>query len=546
MGMAVGQAASEVQVSKLAHVVGSVDVPLVESSVGEYLRDVAARAPRLEAVVEIERGLRLDYGAFTRETDALSAALVAAGVGHGNRVAVWTPNRLESVLAEFAITAVGAVLVGLNPSYIQAELDYVLRQSGASLVIAAPGYRDSDYAAMLAQSRSNGWGGQVVLLDRDWDRFLEHGTAVDPEVVEQRRKAVSPDDAFCLQYTSGTTGRPKGATITHRGALNNGLFIGRTMRLTEQDRLAACLPFFHAFGIIACNLATILHGGTVVVTGPKFSAAAVLAAVDRERCTVLHGVPTMFIAELNASPASYDLSTLRTGLMGGAQCPLEVVQAVIRDLHLADITVGFGMSELGSVTTQTAIGDPLERQVGTVGRIHPHLEARIVDESGGTVPVGVPGELVVRGYARMTGYWHEPELTAEAIDHEGWLHSGDLAEIDESGYIQIVGRIKDMIVRGGENVYPREIEDVLHRHPDVIDVHVVGVPDPAYGETVVAVVSRRPGSPVTGEELRDYCRGRLAHFKIPGRVVFRADFPTTASGKVRKAELRAQLLDDPS
>jgi fatty-acyl-CoA synthase len=268
----------------------------------------------------------------------------------------------------------------------------------------------------------------------------------------------------------------------------------------------------------------------------------VLATVDRERCTVLHGVPTMFIAELNADPSAHDLSTLRTGLMGGAQCPLEVVQGVISDLHIADITVGFGMSELGSVTTQTVIGDPIERQVGTVGRIHPHLEARIVDESGATVPLGVPGELVVRGYARMLGYWDEPKLTAEAIDSDGWLHSGDLAEIDESGYIQIVGRIKDMIVRGGENVYPREIEDVLHRHPDVIDVHVVGVPDPAYGETVVAVVNKLPGTAVTGEELQDFCRGRLAHFKIPGRVVFRNDFPTTASGKVRKTELRAQLV----
>jgi fatty-acyl-CoA synthase len=546
LGTAVDQAASEVQVSKLAHVVGPVDVPLIESSVGEYLRDVASRVAGREAVVEIERGLRIDYAGFAREVDALSAALVAAGVGHGDRVAVWSPNRLESVLAEFAITAVGAVLVGLNPSYVQAELDYVLRQSGASLVIAAAGYRGSDYAQMLAHARSAGWAGQVVLLDRDWPDFLEGGTAVDPAAVDQRRKAVAPDDAFCLQYTSGTTGRPKGAIITHRGALNNGLFIGRSMRLTEQDRLAACLPFFHAFGIIACNLATMLHGGTVVVTGPKFSAAGVLAAIEREACTVLHGVPTMFIAELNASPSSYDLSTLRTGLMGGAQCPLEVVRAVIRDLHLADITVGFGMSELGSVTTQTAIGDPIERQVGTVGRIHPHLEARIVDESGATVPPGVPGELVVRGYARMTGYWDEPARTAEAIDRDGWLHSGDLAVIDESGYIQIVGRIKDMIVRGGENVYPREVEDVLHRHPAVIDVHVVGVPDPAYGETVVAVVQKLPDSPVTGQELRDYCRGRLAHFKIPERVEFRTDFPTTASGKVRKAELRAQLLAGPS
>jgi fatty-acyl-CoA synthase len=546
LGTAIGQAASEVQVSKLAHVVGPVDVPLIESSVGEYLRDVASQVAEREAVVEIERGLRINYGGFAREVDALSAALVAAGVGHGDRVAVWSPNRLESVLAEFAITAVGAVLVGLNPSYVQAELDYVLRQSGASLVIAAAGYRGSDYAEMLAHARSDGWAGQVVLLDRDWPDFLERGTAVDPAAVDQRRKAVASDDAFCLQYTSGTTGRPKGAIITHRGALNNGLFIGRSMRLTEQDRLAACLPFFHAFGIIACNLATMLHGGTVVVTGPKFSAAGVLAAIEREACTVLHGVPTMFIAELNASPSSYDLSTLRTGLMGGAQCPLEVVQAVIRDLHLADITVGFGMSELGSVTTQTAIGDPIERQVGTVGRIHPHLEARIVDESGATVPPGVPGELVVRGYARMTGYWDEPTRTAEAIDRDGWLHSGDLAVIDESGYIQIVGRIKDMIVRGGENVYPREVEDVLHRHPAVIDVHVVGVPDPAYGETVVAVVQKLPDSPVTGEELRDYCRGLLAHFKIPERVEFRTDFPTTASGKVRKAELRAQLLAGPS
>lgn len=528
---------------KLAHVRGAEDVPLVEDSVGAYVHRIALAHPRNEALVDVASGVRLDYTEFAETVDRAARALMARGIGVGHRVGVWSTNRFESVVAQFAIASAGAVLVGINPSYVQSELTYVLNQAGISLVIAASGHRDSDFRAMLDQAKQSGWKGESLILDEEWEDFLTSGVTVDHAELTARTAAIPPDAPFCLQYTSGTTGRPKGATISHRAALNNGLFIGRTMRLTDQDRLCVCLPFFHAFGITACNLSCVTHGATIVISAPTFNAGAVLSAVQSEHCTVLHGVPTMFIAELNHPDFdTYDLSTLRTGLMGGAQCPLEVVQAVVTKMHLADLTVGFGMSELSSVTTQTNIGDPLERQVGTVGKVHPHLEAKIVDEHGGTVDVGVAGELAVRGYSRMTGYWDDGPRTAEVVDADGWLHSGDLAMIDEDGYVQIVGRLKDMILRGGENIYPREIEDVLHTHARIVDAYVVGLPDPVYGETVVAAVHMAEGGVTDEEELRAYCRQHLAYFKVPQRIVFRSSFPTTASGKIRKSELRELLM----
>jgi fatty-acyl-CoA synthase len=532
----------EVRVS-LAHVAGDGAVPLLDETIGENLARTAARHPQAEAVVDVARGVRLDYPAFVSEVDGLARALLAAGVGHGDRVAVWTANRAESVVTQYATATIGAVLVGVNPAYQQAELDYVLRHAGVSVVLAAENHRDSDYGRMLAEAGRGGWQGSAVLFDTGrWTEFLDAGRRIDDARLAAAKAAVVPDDVFCLQYTSGTTGAPKGAVITHRSALNNGLSAGRGLRLTERDRLCVCLPFFHAFGIVASNLACTTHGAAIVISAPGFDTTAVLATVERERCTALHGVPTMFIAEL-AHPDfdSFDLSSLRTGIMGGSPCPQDVVHAVTHRMGMSELTVGFGMSELTSLTTQTRVDDPLERRYGTVGRPLPHLEARVVDADGRTVRCDEVGQLVVRGYSRMAGYWDDAEQTAAAIDADGWLHTGDLATIDAGGYLQIVGRLKDMVCRGGENVYPREIEDVLHRLPDVVEAQVVGVPDPKYGEEVLAAVHLRSGSDLDEDAVRTHCREHLAYYKVPRYVVFTQDFPRTASGKVKKRELRDAL-----
>jgi fatty-acyl-CoA synthase len=525
-----------------ARVEGDRSIPLLERSVGDYVREVARRDPAAEALVDCASGQRYTYAEFQSAVEALAGGMVGAGVRSGDRVAVWSPNRAESVVAEFAIARVGAILVGINPAFTQDELRYVLTHCGAALVIAAPGHRGSDYRAMLEEAQAGGWPGDYVVLDTPrWAAFTAP-SAADLAAAESAAAQVGPDDPFSLQYTSGTTGRPKAATISHRAALNDALFIGRTMRLTPADRLCACLPFFHAFGIVACAMASLVHGGTVVVSGPTFSPAAVLQTVQDESCTVLHGVPMMFILELDhAEFASFDLTSLRTGLMGGAQCPLEVVKRVKTQMHMEDLTVGFGMSETTSVTTQTSRDDPVERQVETVGRVHPHMEAAIVDGEGGLVRTGEVGELVVRGYARMMGYWEDPQETAVAIDAEGWLHTGDLATIDTDGYVTIVGRLKDMIIRGGENIYPKEIEDALHRMPGVVDAHVVGIPDPVYGERVVAAVRVTAGAAVGPDEVLGFCAANLSRRNVPQVVVIRDDFPATASGKIRKNVLREEL-----
>jgi fatty-acyl-CoA synthase len=527
----------------LAHVIGELDTVLWDESIGSRLRTTARLYPDHDAVVDVEDDIRLSYAELVVRVDEMASAMTAYGITRGDRVGVWSPNRAESVISQFAIASIGAILVGINPSYVEAELDHVLTHAGIALVIAAPGHRDSNFEQMLESCSATGWQGSFVILDTPaWDQFLQAGTGVDVIRYADALAAVDSSDPFCLQYTSGTTGKPKGATITHHAALNNGRFIGDAMHMDAHDRLCVCLPFFHAFGIIACNLACMTHGATIVISAPTFNAGAVLATVDAERCTVLHGVPTMFIAELNHPDfATFDLSTLRTGLMGGAQCPLEVVKQVKDDMHLSELTVGFGMSELSSVTTQTSTTDPTERQVGSVGRVHPHLEAKVIDVLGSTQGIGIAGELVVRGYAMMTGYWDEPRRTSEVIDRDGWLHSGDLATIDAAGYVEIVGRLKDMILRGGENIYPREIEDVIHALPDIIDVQVVGVPDDVYGETVVAAVQVAHDSLLDEDALRSHCQANLSYFKVPQHFVFRETFPVTSTGKIRKADLRNEL-----
>jgi fatty-acyl-CoA synthase len=528
----------------LAHLIGDRSVPLLDETIGTNLARTVARHPGRDAVVDVQRQVRLDYAAFQDEVDRLARGLLAAGVVHGDRVGVWSTNRVESVLAQYAVASVGAVLIGINPAYQAAEVGYVVRHADIALVLSATGHRTSDYEEMLKQAQSEGWRGRYVLLDtEDWHAFLEAGSAVDGPRLAEAKERVTPSDPFCLQYTSGTTGAPKGAIISQRSAVNNGRFAGRGLGFTELDRLCACLPFFHAFGIISTQLACTTHGAAIVISGPTFNASEVLRAVQEERCTTLHGVPTMFIALLNHPELDgHDLQTLRTGIMGGSPCPIEVVHAAVDRMHLSELTVGFGMSELTSLTSQTSVDDPPERKVATVGRILPHLEARVVDPHGTVLNTGDVGELVVRGYTRMQGYWADPGKTAEAIDAEGWLHTGDLATITDDGYVAIVGRLKDMVLRGGENVYPREIEEVIHTLDGVVDVQVVGVPDPKYGEEVLAAIRATPGSALDAQAVREHCQGNLAYYKIPRYVVFVDDFPTTASGKVKKGDLRQALL----
>jgi fatty-acyl-CoA synthase len=530
----------------LAQFAGDRSVPLLGETIPENLARVATQYADRDAIVDVPNGTRLSYREFTQAVDDVTRALLAAGVEHGDRVAVWSVNRVEWVLAQYALSSIGAIVVGVNPAFRTGELNYLLQHADVMLVLAAVRLRDSDYGQMLAGARQQGWRGNWVLMDTpDWEQFLAAGRQVDEATLVAARQKVTEDDAFCLQYTSGTTGAPKGAIVSHRAALNNGRFQGLGMNFTERDRLCVCLPIFHAFGLIASNLTCTTHGAAIVLSGPTFDPVAVMTAIEREGCTTLHGVPTMYIALLNHPDFdSFDLSTLRTGVFGGSPCPAEVVRQATTRMHLKDLTVAYGMSELASVTTQTRVDDSLERKAETVGRVSPHVEGKIVSAAGETVQTGEVGELVMRGYTRMIGYWGDDERTAEAIDAQGWLHTGDLATMDGEGYVQIVGRVKDMVIRGGENIYPREIEGVLHELPGVVDAHVIGVPDAKYGEELLAAVHLVPGSSLDAEAVRVHCREHLAYFKVPAYVVFTDDFPTTPNGKVRKAELRDRLIAD--
>jgi fatty-acyl-CoA synthase len=530
-----------------SYVIGDTSIELIDESIGANLAATAAEFPDADAVVDLARGERLSYAQLQGEVELLARALLAAGVTHGDRVGVLTPNRTESVTLQFAIAQIGAVLVGLNPALKTQELGYILKHAGISLVLSAAARRDNDYAAILSEIAADGWDGRWIFFDTPkWARFRDSAATVTADRLAAASAAVGPDNLFSLQYTSGTTGAPKGAMIRHHSALNNGFVAAARMRLTAADRLCVCVPFFHAFGIIASNICCATRGAAIVISAPTFDVDAVIRAIETERCTVLHGVPTIFTSVLdNPGFAEHDLSTLRTGIMGGAQIPPEVARRVIDDLGMAEITVGFGMSELTSVTSQTDARDPVEMKLTSVGGIHPHLEARIVDSDGRTLPRGEPGELIVRGYTCMTGYWADEARSREAIEPDGWLHTGDLATIDERELLNIVGRLKDMIIRGGENIYPAEIENVLHAMIEIADVQVVGVPDDKYGEAVLAAVRLQVGAELNAESVRSYCRDRLAYFKVPRYVAFVTGYPTTASGKVRKGQLRDELLANP-
>ncbi|RPK56343.1 Long-chain-fatty-acid--CoA ligase [Streptomyces sp. ADI96-02] len=529
--------------SGLSYAHGTGTTALLGDTIGRDLdRTIAAFGDR-EALVDVASGRRWTYREFGADVDELARALMASGVDKGDRVGIWAVNCPEWVLVQYATARIGAVMVTINPAYRAHELEFVLRQAGIRLLVASLAHRTSDYRALVEQVRADCPALRAVhyIGDPSWSELTATASAVSPQQLAAREAELSCDDPINIQYTSGTTGFPKGATLSHHNILNNGYFVGETVGYTEADRVCLPVPFYHCFGMVMGNLGITSHGACVVIPAPAFEPAAVLAAVERERCTSLYGVPTMFIAELNLPDfAAYDLSSLRTGIMAGSPCPVEVMKRVVAEMHMAEVSICYGMTETSPVSTQTRRDDDLERRTGTVGRALPHIEVKVVDPATGvTLPRGSAGELCTRGYSVMLGYWDQLERTAEVIDAGRWMHTGDLAVMREDGYVQIVGRIKDMIIRGGENVYPREIEEFLHGHPKIADVQVVGVPDERYGEEILAcVIPRDPADPPTADEIADFCRDRLAHYKVPRRLRILDAFPMTVSGKVRKIELR--------
>jgi fatty-acyl-CoA synthase len=519
---------------------------LLETTIGANFADAAATYAQRDALVDIAAERRWTYAELRAAVRRLATGLMSAGIGAGDRVGIWSPNRWEWVLVQYATAEIGAILVTVNPAYRASELEYALRQSGVSMVIAAPRFKTTDYAAILGEVAPRCPGlRDVVLLDSGrWDELA--GTEANPTLLDEIAATLDRHDPINIQYTSGTTGYPKAATLSHRNILNNGYLVGELLEYTAQDRICIPVPFYHCFGMVMGNLAATSHGACMVIPSPAFEPAATLRAVQAERCTSLYGVPTMFIAELGLPEfADYELTSLRTGIMAGSPCPVEVMRKVIERMHMPGVSICYGMTETSPVSTQTRTDDSLVRRVGTVGRVGPHLEIKVVDSTTGqTVPRGVAGEFCTRGYSVMAGYWNDPEQTAQVVDADGWMHTGDLAVMDARGYIEITGRIKDIVVRGGENISPREIEEFLHTHPDIVDGHVIGVPDPRYGEELMAVVMLRDGAPeLTIEGLRDFCAGRIARFKVPRHLWIVDDFPMTVTGKVRKTEMRQRAIE---
>ncbi|MFJ3952012.1 AMP-binding protein [Streptomyces libani] len=537
------------QHQELSYACGASGRPLLGHTIGTDLARTIARFGDREALVEVESGRRWTYTELGRAVDEVALGLLAKGVSKGDRVGIWAPNCAEWVLIQYATARIGAILVNVNPAYGVHELAYVLRQAGISLLVSATHHRTSDYRRMIEQVRAESPVLREVLYidDPTWGGLLAAGATVPQHRLTDGEKALTADDPVNIQYTSGTTGFPKGATLSHHNILNNGYWVGETLAYTEQDRVCLPVPFYHCFGMVMGNLGSTSHGACIVIPAPAFDAATTLRAVQDERCTSLYGVPTMFIAELNHPDfASYDLSSLRTGIMAGSPCPEEVMKRVVAEMHMTEVSICYGMTETSPVSTQTRRGDDLAHRTATVGRVLPHIEVKVADPTSGvTVPRGTPGELCTRGYSVMLGYWEDPERTAEAIDAARWMHTGDLAVMNDDGYVRIVGRIKDMIIRGGENVYPREIEEFLYSHPKIADVQVVGVPDEKYGEEIAAcVILRDPEDPLTRDELAHYCRSRLAHYKVPRYLEILDAFPMTVSGKVRKVELRERLAQE--
>ena len=533
--------------ARLSYSHGASPDPLLGETIGDNLRRIAAAHPGREVLVDVPSGRRWTYAQFDADTDTLARSLIARGIEAGDRVGIWSPNCPEWVLLQYATAKAGVVLVNINPAYRSHELAYVLRQSGVRMLVSAESFKTSNYRAMIGEVSGDAdrLESVVYLGSPEWDALTAvnsdgDGPTGDGDPLAAREGGLTFDDPINIQYTSGTTGFPKGATLSHHNILNNGFFIGEGCRYTEQDRVCIPVPFYHCFGMVLGNLACTTHGACIVIPSAGFEPAAALAAVQAERCTSLYGVPTMFIAELGLPDfPTYDLSTLRTGIMAGSPCPVEVMKRVVSEMHMTEVTICYGMTETSPVSTQTRADDDMDRRVSTVGRVHPHVEVKVIDPATGLVlPRGATGELCTRGYSVMLGYWDDEAQTDSVIDAARWMHTGDLAVMDAAGYLNIAGRIKDMVIRGGENVYPREVEEFLYTHPAIEDVQVIGVPDAKYGEELCAWVKVRPGAELSLDELREFCTGQIAHFKVPRYLRITDGFPMTVTGKVQKFVMR--------
>ena len=525
----------------LSYACGISDIPLKGETIGQNLRQIAAKFPERTALISEYQQYRANYSEFLAQVEQVAKALMAHGIRRGDRVGIWSPNRYEWVLVQYATALMGAIMVNINPGYKLSGLRYALEQSRIDLLIASSHFRKTDYIKMLDELRPDClYPKQTVIIDRDWATFLSSASQVSDARLAEREASLQFDDPVNIQYTSGTTGYPKGATLSHHNILNNGFFIGERLKYTEKDIVCLPVPFYHCFGMVLGNMAIVTHGACIVIPGEFFDPEQVLQTVENERCTSLYGVPTMFIAELDLPDfAKYNLKSLRTGIMAGAPCPIDTMRKVQSLMNMTEICVCYGMTETSPVSTESCTDDPLELRVTTVGTVHPHVEIKIIDpESGAIVPRGTAGELCTRGYSVMLGYWDSPEDTKAIIDETRWLHSGDIAVMDENGYVSIVGRIKDLIIRGGENISPKEIEDFLIVHEGVSDVQVIGVYSEKYGEEVMAWIKPRPGYNVSAESLHTYCKGRIATFKIPRYWKFVDAFPMTVTGKIRKIEMR--------
>ncbi|XKE47179.1 AMP-binding protein [Halomonas organivorans] len=556
------------QTRQISYVSGISDTPLKGQTIGDCFDETVERFPDRDALISRHQGLRYSWKALQEAVDQAARALMALGVAKGDRVGIWSPNCAEWTITQFATAKLGAILVNINPSYRTHELEYALKQSGASTLILQGAFKSSDYVATLAELapelrdatpesfKSRGLPDleRVVCLDAEralpgmhsWDAMLGHADRVSAEELARLQATLQFDEPINIQYTSGTTGAPKGATLSHHNILNNGFFVARTLNLSEVDRMVIPVPLYHCFGMVMGNLGCMTHGAAMIYPGDGFDPRSTLEAVAEERATTLYGVPTMFIAELEHPDfEQFDLSSLRTGIMAGSICPIEVMRKVIDQMHMEDVTICYGMTETSPVSFQTQTDAPLEKRVTTVGTIHPHLEVKLVSpETGAVVPRGETGELCTRGYSVMLGYWNNPEATAKSIDEAGWMHTGDLATMDEDGYVAIVGRIKDMIIRGGENIYPREIEDFLYTHPAISDVQVIGVPDEKYGEEIMAWVKLSEGEQLDEEGLKEFCQGKIAHYKVPRYVKFVDEFPMTVTGKIQKFKMREEATHE--
>ena len=546
-----------------SYVHGTSDKALIGDTIGAHFDKIVARWPDRDALVVRHQDIRWTYGEFKRRVDALSNGLIERGLEPGDRVGIWSPNNAEWAVTQFATAKAGLILVNINPAYRLTELDYALTKVGCKALITASKFKSSDYLAMLRELAPEldacAPGELEAARLPELRLVIRLGEAATPGMVSyadvpcdggeerlaERAGRLQFDDPINIQFTSGTTGQPKGATLTHHGILNNGYFTGEALRLTEDDRICIPVPLYHCFGMVLGNIACMTHGAAMVYPGEGFDPLAVLETIEAERCTGAYGVPTMFIAELDHPEfGRFDLSTLRTGIMAGSPCPIEIMKRVTSEMHMSEVTIAYGMTETSPVSFQSSTDDPIERRVSTVGRILPHVEVKIIDAEGRVAPRGEPGELLTRGYCVMLGYWGDEERTREAIDAVGWMHTGDLATIDDEGYCNIVGRIKDMVIRGGENVYPREIEEFLYGHPQVQDVQVIGVPDDKYGEELCAWIMLRDGETATEDDIKAYCKGQIAHYKIPRYVKFVDGFPMTVTGKIQKFLMREQMVEE--